>query len=372
MRARGTEDNVDNAKLENVEDIYPLTPNQQGLLFHTLYAPTSGVYLEQFGHELEGDFNVTAFTRAWQAVVDRHPVLRSAFIWEGVDEPLQIVRKQVEVPWEIQDWRGSSRAEHESRIKRFLAEDLARNFELSQAPLLRLALFRMADDRYHFVCTFHHLLLDGWSLPRVFGEVRRFYDAFRQDRTIDLPRPRPYRDFIAWLQKQDLAKAESFWRTTLKGFEGPTPLGLDWPVGARSARAVDYEGQQRQLSEATSERLQELARSKRLTVGTLIQGVWILLLSRYSGKSDVVIGMTSSGRPADLKGVESMVGHFVNTLPVRVQVSGKARLLPWLQDLQSQLVELRHYEYSPLSDIQRWSDVPRGTPLFESTFAFEN
>ena len=363
---------MDNAKLENVEDIYPLTPNQQGLLFHTLYAPTSGVYLEQFGHELEGHFNVAAFKRAWQEVVNRHPVLRSAFIWEGVDEPLQVVRKEVEVPWEIQDWRGSTSVEQDRKVKRFLADDLARNFELSQAPLLRLGLFRMADDRYHFVCTFHHLLLDGWSLPRVFGEVRRFYDAFRNDKAIQLPRPRPYREFIAWLQRQDLSKAESFWRAALKGFETPTPLGLDWPVGARTGQGVDYEGQQRQLSETTSERLQDLARSKRLTVGTLIQGVWTLLLSRYSGKSDVVIGITSSGRPADLKGVESMVGHFVNTLPVRVRVSGQARLLPWLQDLQSQLVELRHYEYSPLSDIQRWSDVPRGTPLFESTFAYEN
>nr|QEO74373.1 condensation domain-containing protein [uncultured bacterium] len=363
---------MDNAKLENVEDIYPLTPNQQGLLFHTLYAPTSGVYLEQFGHELEGNFNVTAFRGAWQAVVDRHPVLRSAFIWEGVDEPLQVVRKEVEVPWEIQDWRGSSSVEQESKIERFLAADLARNFVLSQAPLLRLALFRLSDDRYRFVCTFHHLLLDGWSLPRIFGEVRRFYDAFCQDRTLELPRPRPYRDFIAWLQKQDLSKAESFWRTALKGLEAPTPLGLDWPVAARMGESVDYDGQQRRLSEATSERLQDLARANRITVGTLIQGVWILLLSRYSSKSDVVIGVTSSGRPADLKGVESMVGHFVNTLPVRVQVSGEAQLVPWLQALQTQLVELRHYEYTPLVQIQGWSDVPRGTPLFESTFAFEN
>jgi len=363
---------VDNAKLDNVEDIYPLTPNQQGLLFHTLYAPTSGVYVEQFGHELEGDFNVPAFKRAWQAVVERHPVLRSAFIWEGVDEPLQVVRKEVEIPWDNQDWRGTSRVEQDRKIRRFLAVDLARNFELSQAPLLRLALFQLADDRYHFICTFHHLLLDGWSLPRIFGEVRRFYDAFRRDQALTLPRPRPYRDFIAWLQKQDLSKAEAYWRSALKGLEAPTPLGLDWPVGARTGEAVDYEGQQRQLSEATSEKLQDLARAKRITVGTLIQGVWILLLSRYSGKSDVVIGVTSSGRPADLKGVDSMVGHFVNTLPVRVQVSGETRLVPWLQALQTQLVELRHYEYSPLVDIQRWSDVPRGTPLFESTFAYEN
>ena len=250
---------MDNAKLENVEDIYPLTPNQQGLLFHTLYAPTSGVYLEQFGHELEGDLNEKAFRRAWQEVVNRHPVLRSAFIWEGVDEPLQVVRKQVEVPWELQDWRGLSSIEQQQQIKRFLAADLTRNFELSQAPLLRLGLFQMSDDRYYFVCTFHHILLDGWSLPRVFGEVRRFYDAFRRDRTIELPRPRPYRDFIAWLQKQDLAKAESFWRATLNGFDAPTPLGLDWPVGARIYDGVDYESQQLQLSEATSDRLQDLA-----------------------------------------------------------------------------------------------------------------
>ena len=238
---------ADNAKLENVEDIYPLTPNQQGLLFHTLYAPMSGVYMEQFGYEIDGDLNEPAFRRAWQQVVNRHPVLRTAFIWEGVDEPLQVVRKEVEVPWDIQDWRGSGDVDQQRQIERFLKNDLVRNFELSQAPLLRLALFRMSDDRHHFVFTFHHILLDGWSLPRILAEVRSFYDAFRHNRRIDLPRPRRYRDFIAWLQKQDLTKAEDFWRTTLKGFQAPTPLGLDSSAGARTRAANDYEYQQLRL-----------------------------------------------------------------------------------------------------------------------------
>ena len=148
---------------------------------------------------------------------------------------------------------GSASVAQEREIQRFLRDDLARNFELSQAPLLRLGLFHLAEDRYYFVCTFHHILLDGWSLPRVVSEVRRFYDAFRRGRPLDLPRPRPYRDFIAWLQKQDLAKAQAFWRTSLKGFESPTPLGLDWPVGTRTREGSDYESLQLLLSKATSD-----------------------------------------------------------------------------------------------------------------------
>jgi amino acid adenylation domain-containing protein/non-ribosomal peptide synthase protein (TIGR01720 family) len=364
--------NVDNAKLENVEDIYPLTPNQQGLLFHTLYSPESSIYVEQAGYDFVGNLNEAALKSAWQQVVNRHPVLRSAFIWEGVDEPLQVVRQHVTVPWEVQDWRGFDSVAQQEKVTSFLRDDRDKNFELSQAPLLRLGLFRLADDHYYFVWTFHHLLLDGWSLPRVVNELQVFYGAFSRGETVTLPYPRPYRDFIAWLKNQDSARAESYWRNVLKGFRSATILGLDRPDPSRVTERGAGDFTELRLSKETTDRLQAVARSNRLTLSTLVQGAWILLLSRYSRSTDVVIGLTSSGRPAALTGVDSMVGHFANTLPVRVDVPEQARLLHWFALLQAQLVELRDYEYCPLADIQRWSEVPAGLPLFESAFAFEN
>jgi len=358
----------------NIEDIYPLSPMQQGMLFHSLYAPETGVYFEQSSYTLRGDLNIPAFERAWQRVIDRHPVLRTAFVWEGLDEPLQVVHRRVELPLEKQDWRGLSEDEQETRLEAFLQADRERGFDLGKAPLIRLTLIRTADDVYHFVWSHHHLLLDGWSQPILVREVFALYEAFQRGQDISLPPVRPYRDYIAWLQRQDIAEAEAFWRRTLKGFTAPTPLTVDVlsrphePVGDEE----DYAMQRMLLPAGTRTALEALARQHQLTLNTLVQGAWAILLSRYSGEDDVVFGATVSGRPADLPGAESMVGLFINTLPVRVQVRPEASVLSWLKDLLAHQVEMRQYEYSPLVEIQGWSEVPRDLPLFESILVFEN
>jgi amino acid adenylation domain-containing protein len=357
--------------MKNIEDIYPLSPMQQGMLFHTLYAPQSGVYFEQLSCTLQGDLDIPAFHRAWQRVVDRHPILRTCFVWEDLDEPLQIVRQQAQLPWEQHDWRECPPDKQQERLEVFLQADRERGFELSQAPLLRLALIRVSENTYHCIWSFHHALLDGWSTPLLLKEVFAFYEASRRGKDLHLERSRPYRDYIAWLQRQDSAKAEAFWRKTLEGFTAPTFLG-ESPT-PDSALGQGSQAEQRvQLSVAATTALFSFARQHQLTVNTLVQGAWALLLSRYSGEDDVVFGATVSGRPAALAGVESMLGLFINTLPVRVQVSPEDTLLPWLRKLQAQQAEIRQYEYSPLTQIQRWSTVPRGLPLFESILVFEN
>ncbi|HEX6287704.1 MAG TPA: amino acid adenylation domain-containing protein, partial [Herpetosiphonaceae bacterium] len=355
--------------MKNVEDVYPLSPMQQGMLFHTLYDP--GLYVEQTISTLRGNLNLAAFQRAWQQAVDRHPILRTAFLWEGLDSPLQVVRRQTKLPWTIEDWRGLDPDEHQSRLQQFLQADLARGFDLAQAPLMRLALFQTADDTYSFVWSQHHILLDGWSLPLLLNEIFTSYEAASQGRELHLPRPRPYRDYIAWLQRQDMAQAEAFWRQFLAGFAAPTAFGVDHLVYT-SDDEPQYGRHEMHLPAEPSAALQALARQHGLTMNTVVQGAWAILLSRYSGEPDVVFGATVSGRPAELPGVEQMIGLFINTLPVRVQVRPAARLLDWLKALQAQQAELRQYEYSPLVQIQGWSDVPRGQPLFESLLVFEN
>jgi amino acid adenylation domain-containing protein/non-ribosomal peptide synthase protein (TIGR01720 family) len=358
--------------LKNVEDIYPLTPLQQGMLFHTLYSPDSDVYLVQSVYALEGKLNISAFKQAWQQVVDRHAVFRTDFVWDDLTEPLQVVRRQATLPWIELDWRQQSTSSHEEQLETYLRTDRARGFLLSRAPLLRLALIRKADDSYEFVCTFHHMLLDGWSFSLVFDQVFSTYATLCQNQQSGFMSPRRYSDYIGWLQNQDMSAAEKFWRHTLEGFTAPTPLIAPVQDSESLAPREGHQSQQLRLTSRMTAAIQAFARKHKLTMNTIVQGTWALLLSRYSSEEEIVFGAAVSGRPADLAGAELMVGCFINTLPVRVQVSEKDPVIRWLARLQEQQAEQRQYEYSPLVSVQEWSEVPRGVPLFETILAFEN
>jgi amino acid adenylation domain-containing protein len=356
--------------VKNVADMYPLSPAQQGMLFHSLYAPSSGVYCQQLAFRVRGPFDKSAFVEAWQHVIDAHPTLRTMFLWQGLDEPVQVVRQQVMLPWAEYDWREMTASQQAERLESMLAVDRVRGFDLGKAPLLRLALIQADAETWHCVWSFHHIILDGWSFPPLLKDVFAAYESLTAGRPVAVTRPRSYRDYIAWLKRQDLSAAERFWRTTLAGVTAPTALTVDRP--ADPEQEASYAEQRGQLTPETSAALQSLARQHGLTLNTLVQGAWAILLSRYSGDRDVIFGATVSGRPPELAGVESMVGLFINTLPVRAAVDPAAETLAWLKTLQSRQVEQRQYEYSPLVQIQGWSEVPRGTPLFESIVVFEN
>ncbi len=353
--------------MENVADIYTLSPVQLGMLFHTLSDTQSGVYVNQYTCKLSGDLRVNIFQQAWQQTVVRHPVLRTAFLWDGLDEPLQVVREQVDLPWQELDWRGVAEVDQAATLDDFLECDRTQGFHLDQAPLLRLTLIHLSDNVYQLVWSSHHLLFDGWSLPIIWQDMLTYYGALLQDTVPQLPPIRPYRDYIAWLQAQDLNIAADVWQTQLQGFTEPTPL-----PAARAGISQHYQQQKRSLSTALTTKLTTLARQHQLTLNTLIQGAWALLLNHYSGEEQVTYGSVVSGRPADLLGVETMVGLFINTLPVRVHIDPDKPLVNWLQTRQQNLFDLRQYETTALSDIQRWSNLPQGTPLFETIVVFEN
>ena len=356
-----------------IEAIYPLSPLQQGLLFHTLQDPGSGLYVEQFSSSLGGALDAAAWERAWERVVERHAVLRTAFLWEGRDQPLQIASRAGKTAWERDDWRALPREEQRERLSAYLDADLRRGFDLARLPLMRMALFRTADDAWEFVWSHHHVLLDGWSVARVLEEVFRFYEAFLRGGDLSLPVPRPYRDYVVWLRKQDLHAAEAFWRDELRGVQAPTPLGVDRPArGSRHAGPECFGEERLDLPGAATEALHALARRQRVTVSTIVQGAWALLLSCYSGEEDVVFGATVSGRPPELPGVEEMVGLFINTLPVRARVAPGATLGDWLRTLHARQVERHPFEHAPLVEVHGWSEIPRDRPLFESLLIYEN
>jgi amino acid adenylation domain-containing protein len=357
----------------NLEDIYQLSPLQQGILFHSLYAPKSGLYIDQMQLVLQGEIDIPTFEQAWQHVVERHPVLRTSFVWQDMAKPVQVVYRQSTIPPVTRlDWRGLSPAAQEEQLAAYCEADRQQGFELSNPPLLRLALAHIADDTYHCVISYHHILMDGWSLPIVLKEVFSFYTAAVRKQALHLVRPRPYRDYITWLRQQDLAQAEAFWRQELKGFTAPLALGAHDAADDEPGQTKDYAKQERVLPIDLTAKLQSLVRNHRLTLSTVMQATWALLLSDYTGRHDIVFGATVSGRPASLIGSDSMIGLFINTLPVRVQIPQESTVFAWLKQLQAQHSKMQQYEYSPLVEVQGWSGVPRGVQLFESILVFEN
>lgn len=353
---------------KNIENIYPLSPTQQGILFHTLRAPQSGVYVVQSCYTFSKNIHISAFQQAWQQVINQHPILRTSFHWKQHKEPFQVVHKSVDLPWQEYDWQELSVTAQQEKLTVFLATDRQQEFNISQPCLIRLTLIKIAQETFHFIWSSHHLILDGWSGALVLNQVFQAYEALCQGKVLSLPRSRPYQDYIAWLKQQDLAKAEAFWRNQLKGFNAPTQL----KVNSGSNSAIGCGEELIKLSSDTTAALQSFARQHKLTLNTLVQGAWAILLSRYSGEDEVVFGATSAGRPPALVSSESMVGLFINTLPMRVKISGNELLIPWLQKLQAQQIETQQYEYSPLVQVQGWSEVPRDLPLFETILVFEN
>ena len=351
-----------------IEDLYPLSPMQEGMLFHSLYAPESGIYTTQLVCELNGHLNEEMFEMAWQAAVDAYVVLRTGFEWKALEQPVQVVRRSAKVRVKREDWTSLGRAEQEKKLEEYLRHDREQEFDMKQPPLMRLVLIRTADDASLLIWTSHHLLLDGWSLPIVLNDVLTAYDRLRNGDQPSLKPARSYRDYISWVKKQDLREAEIFWRQLLKGFTSPTPLA----TRENQTRDSGYAEQQVQLTESATARLQEFAQQHQLTPNTIVQGAWALLLSSHSGREDVVFGVVVSGRSVEVADVDSMVGLFINTLPARAKITPEAELIVWLKQLQAQQVEMGQYEYSPLARVQAWSEVEPGKPLFESIFLFEN
>ncbi|HEX3529425.1 MAG TPA: amino acid adenylation domain-containing protein [Thermoanaerobaculia bacterium] len=327
-----------------LEDVYELSPMQREMLAQTLRSPGSGVYCVQLHGRLSGPLDRAAFARAWAAVIDRHPVLRTAFHWRELEKPVQTVWRQASLSLHQDDWRGLPAAEQAKRLEDFLLADRQRGFALDRAPLLRIAVFHAGPDSWRFVLSVHHLLLDGWCVSLIFTEVLAFYAAYSSDGEAPrLGHPRPYRDYILWLQQQGSGEVD------LRD-------GADQGESQPASEQAD-----RELSAPLTAALEGLARRHRLTLNTLVQGAWALLLARVSGQRDVLFGTTVAGRPPELAGSESMIGLFINILPLRVEVEPEMPLVDWLRRLQERYVAARENEH-----------VPVGAHLFESVLAFEN
>jgi amino acid adenylation domain-containing protein/non-ribosomal peptide synthase protein (TIGR01720 family) len=352
-----------------IEKAYELSPMQHGMLFHAIGEPGSGVDIEQIICYLDESLDITAMLRAWDLIASRHTILRTAFVWEGIAEPLQQVHDSVTIPAEILDWRDDGPAAQTASWNQLLASDRKEGFDLSRAPLMRLRIVQLGESSCRLLWTFHHALLDGRSFPIVLREVFAAYTAFR-DGVQDGPQlasRKPYFDYIEWLRTQDLAGADQFFRAKLKGFRAPTPIPSSAPADERAWGVT-----QCRLAEALTSKLSALAQTAGVTVNTLLQGAWALLLHHHSGEEDVVFGATRAGRASTLNDADAPVGLFINTLPMRISVRPDASVAAWLHEIREQHVSLRPYEQTPLRIIQKASEVPGGVGLFNSILVFEN
>jgi amino acid adenylation domain-containing protein/non-ribosomal peptide synthase protein (TIGR01720 family) len=343
----------------NLVDLYPLSPMQAGMLFHSLYAPGGSAYLNQLRVDIDG-LDVARFKAAWRAVLERHEVLRTGFL---VGEPaLQWVARQIELPMVEHDWRSDSDV---ARALDDLAQaQLAQGFDLAQPPLMRLVLVHTQSGKHHFIWTMHHLLLDGWSTSQLMGEMLRHYAgeavAFQGGR---------YADYIAWLQQRDGAADERYWREQLGRTEGPTWLANTLPK-PRDAQA-GYGMHRCEIEAPRTRALMEAAKRERVTLNTLVQAAWALLLARHTGQRTVSFGATVAGRPVELPGAQQMLGLFINTLPVIATLQPAQRVGDWLRALQAQNLGAQENEHTPLYEIQRWAGQG-GQDLFDSIVVFEN
>ncbi|HYL98993.1 MAG TPA: condensation domain-containing protein, partial [Blastocatellia bacterium] len=360
------------SRYPDLEDVYPLSAMQQGLLFHVLHQPGTDEYFEQFSCRLRGKLEPNALRKAWNEVVQRHTSLKTAFCWGHLRNVVQVVMRQVALEWQYLNLGTQVSDEAEARLAEFRAADRKRGFVLNEAPLMRIALIQLDQEEYELVWSHHHLVFDGWSGPIVLREVFSLYDASIGNSNIDLEPARPYRNYIEWLGGQDFNSAKSFWQLELKGFSEQSgyKAGTAWSGAASPSHK--YTEERILLSGPTTASLQAAARGSQVTLNTVFQGAWAILLSRHLRQSDVVFGATVSGRSTPLTDVERMVGLFINTLPVRVIVESAASLDKWLQTLQRRQADVRQFEHTPLSSIQSWCGAGAGSPLFDSLLAFEN
>jgi amino acid adenylation domain-containing protein/non-ribosomal peptide synthase protein (TIGR01720 family) len=360
-------------ELAAIEDVFPLSPIQEGMLFHSASVTDSDPYFRQLTFMLRGDLNLSAFATAWQSLITRHPTLRTSFFRKDLARPHQVVRRNAKLPLAQFDWRELPLGKRAERLDAFLQDERTLRFELTQSPLMRLSAIRVADDAYQLVWSYHHLIMDAWSRSVLFKEFLELYEAHAAGSEVVFEPSRSYSEYVAWLRRQDTAQTEAYWRKTLKGLRGatvPRDDASEWGTTAADERGSGE--QEIRLSAETTAALQTRAREHRLTLNTFVQGAWALLLGRYSGETDVVFGTVVSGRPVELAAGGEIIGLFINTLPRRVRIEPEQTVLAWLQQLQTQQVELGQYEHSSLVQVQAWSDVPRGKSLFECVLNFGN
>lgn len=356
-----------------IECIYPTSPVQKALLLSSQHAGSVGTNIEQIVFRLSGPLDLAAFSKACQHLVDQHAIFRTAFVWTDAGGSFQVVSRDVTVPLCVEDWSSVAESQVPERLRELARCEKVRGFNPAKAPLLRIRCIRLHVQGTALIWTHHHALLDGWCLPILFRELFRAYSSYANGKMPEVHIRRPYQDYIQWLRQQDHKQAELFWKETLAGFETLTTiLGHEQLIERAAGDSANWSDETVQLPVETTMRLQAACQRLKVTMNTLVQAAWGLLLGLYSSETDVVFGATVSGRPASLAGVEEMIGPFFNSIPVRIRLTDTMNLQQWLTEIQRRQAKARQYEHVSTNQLCDWIGWPSGASLFETLVVFQN
>ncbi|MEQ8224739.1 MAG: condensation domain-containing protein, partial [Candidatus Eremiobacterota bacterium] len=356
----------------SIEAIYNLSPLQEGFLFHAMSSPDSDHYCTQASWSYEGDLHIDALKEAWNDVFSSHSAFRTGFIWEKGDKPFQIVYRHVPLPWHTVDLAGKNREEQEKIMEQIREKARRSVCDLKNPPPCSLYLFIMDTGNYRFLWTYHHIILDGWSMPLILRELNKRYECIVNKEAFHFKSPKPFEAYIKWLSLQNNEELINYWNDSLADFSAPTPLMLN-RARLDIHKPVENAGEYLYtLPESFLSECQKFARSSLVTLNALVQLAWASVLSSYSGSEDILYGTTVSGRPPALSGVEEMIGLFINTIPLRVRLNYNETVLHNLKHIQDVIQNGNNLSHISLSKLQSMSSIAPGEALFYSLFVFEN
>jgi hypothetical protein len=357
-------------KTKDISSLYRLSSLQQGILFHSLYYDKdSGAYIKTFNCDLSG-VNPEFFELAWNSLVKRHSILRTAFYHDTFNIPVQSVFKDVHLPVAWHDCRDLNSQEQKDFISKLDASEMAEGFDLKKPPLMRLSMIRINDLKYHLMWKWHDILFDGWSLPVLMEEFLTTYELLASGEKLIEQDEDIYEDYIKYIDRTDKEQSKQYWQHYLAGLNQGTLLPFVESTAERNKGLGKYKTVSLQISTAFTSKIQTFAQKHHITVNTVMQGVWSILLHEYTGNQDIAFGVIVSGRPDDLPGVEKRVGMFINNLPLRSKFDGNENVSAWLKNLQSEQVLSRKNQHTPLTDIQNWSGI--SGDIFDSILVYEN
>ncbi|RBL91045.1 non-ribosomal peptide synthase/polyketide synthase [Chitinophaga flava] len=355
----------------SVTEIYRLSALQRAMLFHYLYEDSAS-YREQIQFDLPEGIDIPAFKTSWDVLFKQHSVLRSSFLTDQFNLPVQCVHDQVSCPLACLDFSALTGVEQEEKLAAFLQADFAQGFDLEVPPLMRITLIKMGARAYKMIWTYYHIILDGWSNAVLMAELLSIYAACLKGQSLPVLQEDKYSDYLRYMARTDLYEAELHWKKYLQGFSGKTllPFAAHVPEQLRNKGAGDTGHTFLLIPEDRTEQIRQYCRKQQITVNTLIQGVWALLLGRYTGRQDVIFGVVVSGRPAELEAAEQRVGLYINNVPLHTVITPEEPVAAWLRSIQQGQTDMRQYQYTTITDIQRW--LQEQGELFDSVVVFDN
>jgi len=354
---------------EDISALYELSPLQEGILFHSLYNPKSTAYKTQFSMEFPEGLDLNAFKKAWEYVIKNHTILRTAFIHDQLNIPVQCVFKKINFDYEHVDYTHFEKEELENQFEALLQNERAKEFDFKNPPLMRVTLVQVNDKAVRMIWTKHHILWDGWSGQILMKEFVEAYTIYKSNGVPPVRDEDKFEDYIKYIKNINSEEEKSFWTSYLENFNEPSLFPFVDNQLDNQNPAGDYKDVYLNFDQPFTDKITTYAKQANITVSTLLQGIWALLLSRYTANNDIVFGVTVSGRPPETR-YEEKIGLYINTIPFRARVDENEAVSNWLQTLQDQHVKAREFQHTALSSIKRYNNIQHG--FFDTLFVFRN